>query len=73
MSRKPKVDRDVLEEAYRKAAETAVAMERSGNYARAGELWGEAAKQAVTLKQREWCNTRKTYCKTWQGKREKRQ
>ena len=73
MSRKPKVDRDVLEEAYRKAAETAATMERSGNYARAGELWGEAAKQAVTLKQCEWCNTRKTYCKTWQGKREKRQ
>lgn len=38
MSRSPKVDPDVLAEAYK-----------------------EAAKQAVTLKQREWCNTRKTY------------
>lgn len=73
MSRRPKIDRDVLEEAYREAAETAATMERSGNYARAAELWADAEKQAVTLKQREWCNTRKTYCKTWQGKREKRQ
>ena len=73
MGRRPKIDRDVLEESYREATETAAAMERSGNYARASELWGEAAKQAVTLTQREWCNTRKTYCKAWQGKREKRQ
>ena len=61
MSRSPKVDPNVLAEAYKEAAEEAAAMERSGNYARAGELQGEAAKQAVTLKQREWCNTRKTY------------
>ena len=53
MGRRPKIDRDVLEESYREATETAAAMERSGNYARASELWGEAAKQAVTLKQRE--------------------
>ena len=73
MTRRPKIDRDVLEEAYLDAAEIAAEMERSGNYARATELWADAEKQAVTLKQREWCNTRKTYCKTWQGKREKKQ
>lgn len=67
MSRRPKVDPDVLAEAYKEAA----AVERSGNYARASELWAEAGKKAVTLAQREWCNTRQWYCKTWQGKRER--
>ena len=38
MSRSLKVDPDVLAEAYKEAAEEAAAMERSGNYARAGEL-----------------------------------
>lgn len=37
MSRSPKVDPNVLAEAYKEAAEEAAAMER-GNYARAGEL-----------------------------------
>lgn len=73
MSRRPKVDQDVLAEAYKEAAEEAAAMERSGNYAKASELWGNAAKCAVTIAQREWCNTRREYCKTWQGKRERKQ
>lgn len=73
MSRRPKVDPDVLAEAYKEAAEEAAAVERSGNYARASELWAEAGKKAVTLAQREWCNTRREYCKTWQGKRERKQ
>lgn len=71
MGKKAKIERAVLEEAYREAAEIAAEMERSGNYARAAELWAEAEKRAVTLTQREWCYMRKTYCKRWQGKRER--
>ncbi|MCR1838329.1 MULTISPECIES: ANR family transcriptional regulator [Rodentibacter] len=73
MSRRRKVDLDVLEQAYQEAAEEAASVERSGNYAKAIDLWAEAEKCAVTITQREWCNTRRTYCKKWQGKRERTQ
>ncbi|WIM82544.1 ANR family transcriptional regulator [Gallibacterium anatis] len=73
MSRRPRVERSMLEEAYHEAAETAAEVERSGNYARATQLWADAEKLALTFTQREWCYTRKSYCKKWQGRREKTQ
>lgn len=73
MSRRSKIDRDVLETRYREAAESAAAVERLGNYAQAAELWTAAEKVAVNLAQAEWCKTRRLYCKIWQNKRAKKQ
>lgn len=48
MSRRPKIDRDVLEEAYREATEVAAEMGRSGNYARASmwAVWKAVAEES---------------------------
>lgn len=73
MSRRRRILDEQLQQIYLDAAEEAANVERSGNYAKAINLWAEAEKRAVTITQREWCNTRRTYCKTWQGKRERTQ
>ncbi|OOF43000.1 hypothetical protein BKK49_01350 [Rodentibacter rarus] len=73
MSRRRRVLDEQLQQIYLDAAEEAANVERSGNYAKAIDLWAEAEKCAVTITQREWCNTRRHYCRNWQGKRERKQ
>lgn len=68
MTPSAKTERQLM---YQEKAEAAARSERFGNYQQAYNLWCTAMKLAITEKQKQWCNTRASYCNTWQGKRER--